>query len=131
IIAAAKFAKASIDLRVFPGDQSIHLSINVANLPPDRKDSADIRIAITEDDLQSNVARGENAGRKLTHIGVVRTMKSIGTISRTDATFTRELDLKLDPTWHSGKLKIIAFVQHANLGSMLAAQSVSIVEAKK
>jgi hypothetical protein len=126
IRSASKLGKGIIDLRVSPVQDGLHISIAITNLPADRTDSADVQIAVTEDDLESNVARGENAGRKLKHLGVVRVMKSIGVVARSDTTFTGEYDLKLDSAWHREQLKVVTFVQQAHLGPILAAKSIRL-----
>ncbi len=41
-------------------------------------DTAEVMLAITENDLHSQVSRGENAGRTLRHIAVVRQLKVLG-----------------------------------------------------
>jgi hypothetical protein len=65
--------------------------------------------AITEDDLESRVKRGENGGRILQHVGVVRALKEIRPdVSGAKAVF----DLKGD--WRKEKLHVIAFAQDAS-----------------
>jgi len=64
---AARQPKAAVRLSLAQG----RLQIRVAPLPR-RGVSADVLLAITENSLESNVSRGENAGRRLRHIAVVR-----------------------------------------------------------
>jgi hypothetical protein len=65
-------------------------SINVAALPQGTA-TTDVFAALVEDNLVSNVARGENEGRRLTHNAVAQQFAIIGTVSTRDAfrgTFT-------------------------------------------
>jgi hypothetical protein len=52
------------------------LKIDVAKLPP--HEPADVLLALVEDGIVSEVTRGENAGRKLPHTAVVRTLRVVG-----------------------------------------------------
>jgi hypothetical protein len=52
------------------------VQIVVAKLPP--HEPADVLLALVEDGIVSEVARGENAGRTLPHTAVVRTLRVIG-----------------------------------------------------
>lgn len=126
ILAAAKHAKGSIDLHATQSDQVLHCTVAVKDLPIDRATESDVKLAITEDDLESDVARGENAGRKLTHVAVVRSLQSIGAISKNENTFTGTVDVKLDPKWRHDKLKVIVFVQQSRLGPVTAVKSVPV-----
>ena len=73
---------------------------------------ADVMLAITESGLRSNVTRGENAGRVLNHIAVVRRLSTIGTIfSQKDLAFTAEPVVQIGKAWKRENLKAVAFVQ--------------------
>ena len=62
-----------------PARPAIHLVVNVTDLPQTaRGDRADILVAVTEDQLRSDVKRGENHGRVLAHAAVVRQLTTIG-----------------------------------------------------
>lgn len=82
IARAAQSPKASIAAAVkSSAANSITLSIQVSDVPDvSRGDRADVLLAITESGLMSNVARGENGGRRLTHSAVTRRMVKVGTI---------------------------------------------------
>jgi hypothetical protein len=55
----------------------IKLHLSTATLPPSAG-SVRVYVAIAENSVQSNVAGGENGGRKLTHVAVVRTLARVG-----------------------------------------------------
>jgi hypothetical protein len=122
IAAAAKNRHVDVRLTIDPSNERVE--VELGKLPAD--EPVQLLVAVTEDDLVSHPTRGENAGRKLKHLGVVRLMKSIGTVARSDTTFAREYDLKLDPAWHREQLKVVTFVQQAHLGPILAAKSIRL-----
>ena len=62
-------------------------------------------LAITETNLSTNVARGENAGRKLNHVTVVRQLTVIGTAPSATA------KLSFEKNWQRENLRIVAFLQ--------------------
>ena len=72
-------------------------------------ESAELMLAVTEDDLVVDVKRGENASRTLHHSGVVRFLHSVGAIdpSKTSMSAT----VAIQPEWKRDKLRIVAFVQ--------------------
>jgi hypothetical protein len=72
---------------------------------------ADVALAVTEDALESQVARGENAGRRLRHLGVVRLLVRAGLIEQAGSHASFEAHLTLDPAWREEHLKVVAFVQ--------------------
>ncbi len=61
---------------------------------PDGAEPIDVLVALTEDDLSSVVRRGENGGRTLTHVAVVRTLESLGSLER--ESFVADGQLALD-----------------------------------
>jgi len=76
---------------------------------------ATVFIALADEEAQSQVSRGENAGRLLKHIAVVRAMQAVGDITNT---FQKDINLSL-PANH-GSLRVVAFVQDKATGKILA-----------
>jgi hypothetical protein len=106
----------------------VGVSVSVSDLPaPARGDRADIIVAITEDQLRSDVKRGENHGRVLTHAAVVRYMATIGEAATTPAQAT----IPLAADWQRDHLKVIAFVQELHSRGVLGAASVSLQNARR
>ncbi len=66
---------------------------------------------ITEDNLSNSVSRGENAGRTLSHISVVREMKLIGNLLPADEKFEIATAVSLQSKWNKKNLKFVVFVQ--------------------
>jgi hypothetical protein len=73
------------------------------------REQGDLWIAIAQDKAVSHVPHGENAGRTLTHVNVVRSLTKVkGNQAR----------VAIDPTWPDN-LKLVAFVQDPATGRIL------------
>ncbi len=62
-------------------DESASVHVLVRDLP-NTKSSASVLVAVVEDDLVTEVARGENARKRLRHSAVVRSLEKIGTLDK-------------------------------------------------
>src|SRR5215831_12740927 len=96
IAKAARSPKADVrivipETKTQKDNQKVRLNVDVKNVPPvNRGDVAEVILAITEDNLSSNVSRGENSGRKLAHIAVVREMRALGRVDPAKKAFDSE-----------------------------------------
>lgn len=104
---AAKNDKANIEI----SNTENNLKVKISDLPTHEK--SNIWLVIAEDNLATNVRRGENSGRTLQHVSVVREMKIIGNVAATDKTFATETAFKVQPNWNKKNLKFVVFVQGA------------------
>jgi len=119
--AAARARKATVRLSR-TGDR---LSVRVEDLPPvSPGDAAEVLLAITEDNLASNVVRGENAGRKLSHGAVVRKLTVLGR-AKADG-FAADPVLSLDKAWKPPDLRAVVFVQERGSRRVLGAAALSL-----
>ena len=114
---AARNPKAEVKVSVPPsglGDgDAVLLNVSVSDIPRDvRLHSVDLVLAITEDGLQIQVPRGENAGKSLKHQRVVRRLKVLETID-TSATQTvaTATTVRLHPEWNRDYLRAVVFLQ--------------------
>jgi hypothetical protein len=104
----------------------VALQITVTDLPKNtRGDQAEIVVAITEDGLRTDVKRGENRGRTLTHAAVARYMATVGDATA-DGPSSATADITLAPDWQRDRLKVIAFVQERKSRQILAAAAIPI-----
>jgi hypothetical protein len=86
-----------------------------------KDDPAEVFLAITEDNLHSNVARGENAGRALDHVSVVRRWERLGKADPgKGSSFSARPELKLEPSWKRPDLHVVVFVQQEKSRRVLA-----------
>ena len=124
---AAKTAKIPVSI------SSIHLEAgNVVNLHVDAgqlpsssaASSADVLIATADESDESHVSRGENAGRTLKHIAVLRTLTRVGTVDQSGE-FSQDVRIHIN-RGNAGNLRVIAIVQEAPIGRVLGAGSVRL-----
>jgi hypothetical protein len=76
-------------------------------------------LAAVDDPPPARVARGENAGRTLSHVRVVRELKQLARVGDT----TWSADVPLDG--RLARLRLVAFVQEQSSGHILAAATAS------
>ena len=69
----------------------------------------DLYLALANDSTQSQVTRGENSGRTLRHVAVVRSLVRVGTLPARGA-FAKELTLPLK-NGNSESWRVVAFLQ--------------------
>ena len=66
-------------------------------------------LAITEDGLSTEVAKGENGGKTLHHGAVVRQLRQIGDLA--NGRFDKTVDVAQQNGWDPAKLKVAVLVQ--------------------
>jgi len=81
---------------------------------------SDVLIAIALDHAESQVATGENAGRRLAHVAVVRSLSKAGTIASGRA-FAHDVSVKLDNQVDPASFRLIVFIQEPGPGRVLGA----------
>lgn len=125
IAKAAQAPKGRIDLALTPKPELEQnspvrkLTIQVKDLPG-RSDDAEVLLAITENNLQTQVSRGENSGRSLRHSAVVRELNVVGQMAANEETFKTETSINISPGWRRENLRLIAFVQERHSLRVLA-----------
>ena len=83
--------------------------------------SADVYVAAALNHAESQVLHGENEGRRLQHVAVVKNVTRIGSASKAKG-FRDEINLKID-TSDPANLRIVVFVQEPGTGRILGAVS--------
>lgn len=98
---------------------TLNIDINITDLsilnPTQVNTSNEIILAVAEDNLSSSVIRGENAGRKLLHISVVRKLTVLGQINvnkNNSSNYKSSVIIDLSDKWQRDNLKIVVFVQN-------------------
>ncbi len=84
------------------------------------KHGGDVFVAVALDRTKTDVLAGENNGKKLTNVGVVKDLVRVGKLEkgkRFEAPFTVKLWSGAD----TRNLRVVAFVQGGNLGKVLGA----------
>lgn len=99
------------------------IAISTGQLPK----NATVLLAITESNLETDVRRGENSGRKLRHTAVVRSLASIGKASQGKA-FTAEVQPKVDRSWKRQDLRVVVLLEDKSSHQILGAASAPFAE---
>lgn len=132
IAQASRSAKAGVQIAVEG------ITVNSASLSVTINDlekawlgkSADVMLAITESSLNSNVARGENAGRRLGHTAVVRRISKLGKIDDPKKEFKSEQTISISKGWNRQNLKAVVFIQSKPDLAVIGAASVPLTPAQ-
>jgi hypothetical protein len=130
IAKAARTPKAEVVITRLASDAQApgvaRLGVSVRNLPPVAEgDTADVLLAITESDLATSVARGENEGRRLSHVGVARRLGVVG--SATAGTpFAAETEVNIEGGWRRENLRVVVFVQERAGKRVLGAATIKL-----
>jgi hypothetical protein len=121
---AAAAEKISVKLTASPTNQKGKISINVQApaLPGSSSlSSADILIAVADDADVTKVASGENSGKTLTNIAVLRELKPVGKIDKANG-FSKDVETGI-PATSTNKSRIIVIVQEPHQGKLLGIAS--------
>jgi hypothetical protein len=87
---------------------------------------ANVLLAITEDNLTSQVGTGENGGRTLHHAAVVRELRQLGSLQ--NGGFAESVSLKLDKDWKRQDLRAVVFVQEGPTGKIQGVASLALTD---
>ena len=115
-----KVAKVQVSLSAirFDGANKVSLHLEAGPLPSSvSAKSANLFLAIADDSDESHVSRGENAGRTLKHVAVLRELVPVGTVGRTDR-FSQDITVRLGNR-NQGSLRILAIIQEPAVGRVL------------
>ena len=88
---------------------------------PGSSGSAKVLVALADDSDQTIVTRGENAGRTLNHVAVVRTLTQVGTIDPGGA-FSRNVKVSTENA-NTRNSRVVAIVQERATGRILGVGS--------
>ncbi|HYX54431.1 MAG TPA: DUF1223 domain-containing protein [Candidatus Limnocylindrales bacterium] len=120
-------AKAIASAAAQPQPADVQLNLSVAGklavkvLAP-QSASGDVWLAITENNLSSQVSAGENIGHTLRHAAVVHEFRRIGALQ--NGGFNTDIPIALQKDWKRNDLVISVFVQSAAQGPVLGAAAV-------
>jgi hypothetical protein len=132
ISAAARSTKAVITMSVasdrkIEASGEIPIAVSVESLPKvSSGDTAEVVLAITESNLRSQVLRGENSGRRLTHAAVVRRLSIIGSVDSDKGEFSAEPTARIERDWKRENLKAVVFVQERASRRVLGAAAIQL-----
>jgi hypothetical protein len=113
----SKFAKVPLALSAIRFESNTKLSVHVESDPlgpSAAARSADLFLAIADDSDESQVSRGENAGRTLKHVAVLRSLVAVGTVSKSDKV-SREVTVNFN-NQDRRHLRIVGIIQERSGG---------------
>jgi len=101
------------------------VQVRVEVVPDSMKSPAVIYLVVAYDRARSQVARGENAGRNLSHVAVAYSIREIGTI-KPQSKFERDLSAPLPRNSRLGDARVIAFVQKSGTAEIIGVAQMHI-----
>jgi hypothetical protein len=132
IARSAKQPRAAVSLErltaatTSPRQASWRVAIDASALTQ-RPPATHLFVAITEDGLASSVARGENAGRTLRHVAVVRSLRTLGRVWLDQAgRATQDFTIELETSWQPERLQVVAWVADGPAGHVLGARRAAL-----
>ncbi|MCA1632927.1 MAG: DUF1223 domain-containing protein [Acidobacteria bacterium] len=131
IAKAARTRKAEVKLTRGAKDEEgggVRLGVRIEKLPKlTEGDAAYVLLALTESGLSTDVSRGENAGRRLGHVGVVRRLTTIGLLNGApDGTFSAETLIHVEKNWRRENLHAVVFAQERGSRRIFAAAALDL-----
>lgn len=96
------------------GAATIRVSVHGVGLPA----RADVIVALAEDDLTVQVARGENAHKRLQHSGVVRRWTRVGRAEADGSVTLSHVAVQVDAGWQRRALRVVAIAQAPGPGAV-------------
>lgn len=120
---AGLLAEALVTIAPTGSDQ---LKIQVKGPATPDAGNALVMLAITEDNLTTQVGSGENGGRTLHHAAVVRELRQVGTLK--DGALETTVPLKLEKDWKRNDLHAVVFVQTGPNGKIAGVASVALAD---
>jgi hypothetical protein len=93
-----------------PGYLHVHIKLPLSSAVVVREQT-EVVVALTQDHVTSDVRRGENRGRMLTHSAVARDLALVGTLKPTDRMFDATVTLPVARTWNLDDVRIVGLLQ--------------------
>jgi hypothetical protein len=107
------------------GDNKLAVHVEVGpSISPGRAAPAQVLIALADNSDQSSVRGGENSGRILKHVAVVRGLTLVGTIDSA-AMFSKDVKVNAEKV-DQRNMRIIAIVQETGVGRVLGVGSARV-----
>lgn len=115
-VAEAKIPVRITNARLEDGVIRAHIDVDA----PANRTKGEVDFVVALNQAESQVLKGENAGHRLTHVAVVRSLSRVGKLEPGHA-FSQDVSVKLDKAGDPSNLRLIAFVQKPGMGRVLGA----------
>jgi hypothetical protein len=96
----------------------ILVSLDAGPLPTGRK-HADLFVALADNQDQTHVGGGENSGKDLQHVAVLRSLQKVGSVGAEGG--QKQVKLRVPKSEAPANLRLVAFVQESGSGQVLGA----------
>jgi len=120
---ASQLELAQVKIALAGADQ---LKIQAKGPATSSTGNALVMLAITEDNLSTQVGSGENGGRTLHHAAVVRELRQVGSLQ--SGAIETTVPLKLEKDWKRNGLRAVVFVQNGPSRKIEGAASVALAD---
>jgi hypothetical protein len=100
------------------------ISATVSTTAPLAQLRGDLYAALVDPTDTTDVRHGENGGRQLQHVGVVRVMQRIGSLK--DLASPHQFTLKAPADATPGTMRVVVFAQRQDQGAILAAATIAV-----
>jgi hypothetical protein len=115
----ARTEKAPLQIQALEAQaKKSRVRISLQHWPAGESGRASLFLAIASNQMQSRVSAGENAGKQLTHVAVVRSLQSLGDIE-VGTPMNREITIPVNPA-ERDSVRIVAFIQDTKSEQVLA-----------
>lgn len=121
VVEARRAPKARLDVTARLTGDGTEASLRgaIRDLPPAAA-QAELWVAVAESGLRTDVTRGENASRTLTHTSVVRSLDWLGSLPREPVSaWPVDAQVRLRTDWQREHLRLVVFVQAGHGGPIL------------
>jgi hypothetical protein len=117
--AAAQPGKLQIIIADASWDSDVlHANVSVSDLSPQTAKGITLYVVLADDEDTSNVAKGENSGRTLKHVAVVRILQKISSLH---GPYSGPIEIKLPHGVTRSKMRLIVFAQKGQNGQIFGA----------
>jgi hypothetical protein len=99
---------------------TLRAHVSAGLLPAHGPSHAEVFVVVALNRAETQVLAGENGGHRLTHVGVVRSLRKVGTVD-TKKSFDADVRLALNASDDPANLRVVAFVQASGPGKVLGA----------
>jgi hypothetical protein len=123
---AARRRKGSMDISFASNEGGFGFRLDAKGL--EHGGSGKVMLAVVEDNAESNVASGENAGHTLLHAGVVRALVEAGATKKGEASWSGAVTVPFGEGWNRESLRAVAFVQATDSRAVIAIGSQDLTE---
>jgi hypothetical protein len=121
---AAETATSTASVKVIsvePEGKMLSVTFDLSGDLP--RQGADIMIAVAENQVTSSVGRGENSGRTLTHVSVVRTLTKVATLK---GAATQTVKVLVGNVPAGAPRHLVVFAQTVGLGKVLSVATIPL-----